>query len=106
MKIHHLKCLTEYYWPMVYGQKTFDIRLNNRGFAVGDIVVQHEVVAVAEFENVAKVLSDVKPPNYGVERTGHYTAFKVNYICDYAQQDGYVVMSVENTDYQSCKDTL
>jgi hypothetical protein len=35
---HELKTWPDYFWPLVHGEKTFDLRLNDRDFQVGDLV--------------------------------------------------------------------
>jgi hypothetical protein len=41
-KIHHLKTLPEYYWPIDTGDKTFEIRKNDRDFQIGDTLFLEE----------------------------------------------------------------
>ena len=36
--IHELKLWPDFYRPMVLGKKTFEIRWDDRGFAVGDVL--------------------------------------------------------------------
>lgn len=74
-KIHSLKILPEYFEAVVQGYKTFEIRENDRDFKVGDRLSLHEYI-----------------PDKGY--TGDYITVIVIYITDYAQQDGYVVMSI------------
>ncbi len=38
MKIHELKCHTEYFMKVVTSQKKFEIRKNDRNFEVGDVL--------------------------------------------------------------------
>lgn len=42
MKVHHLKTLPEHFGPVCRGEKTAEVRLDDRGFAVGDLLVLHE----------------------------------------------------------------
>ena len=39
---HHLKTWTEYFWAVVRGDKKFEIRVNDRDYKVGDILVLEE----------------------------------------------------------------
>lgn len=38
MNIHHLKTWPEYYREIIEGSKTFELRVNDRGFEIGDIL--------------------------------------------------------------------
>ncbi|MBV1843600.1 DUF3850 domain-containing protein [Photobacterium ganghwense] len=69
MKLHDLKIKTEYLTAILDGDKTFEIRKNDRDFKVGDRVR----------------LNDGK----------HYLVIRIKYITDFAQQDGYVVFSFD-----------
>lgn len=42
MKTHELKTWPQYYVPLAEGKKTFEIRRNDREFAVGDALVLKE----------------------------------------------------------------
>ena len=74
MTTHHLKTLPHFFGATVAYVKTFEIRYNDRDYQVGDILVLQEWTAATGF-------------------TGRETRVRVAYICDYAQQPGYVVMS-------------
>ncbi|WP_273857055.1 DUF3850 domain-containing protein [Photobacterium sp. GSS17] len=69
MKLHDLKIKTEYLKAILDGDKTFEIRKNDRDFKVGDRVR----------------LNDGK----------RYLVIRIKYITDFAQQDGYVVFSFD-----------
>ena len=71
---HELKILPEYFEAVAAGNKTFEIRKNDRNYKVGDTLI------LQEFD--------------GEKYTSRCTQRVVNYITDYAQQDGYVVMSM------------
>lgn len=72
-KIHNLKIRAEYALSKLKGDKMFEIRKNDRNYEVGDIVL-YNVIDDAELNRqfVAKF-------------------YKITYITNYAQQDGYVV---------------
>jgi uncharacterized protein YqfB (UPF0267 family) len=38
MKIHELKCWPEFFKPILTGEKTFELRDDDRGFRAGDIL--------------------------------------------------------------------
>lgn len=77
-KEHHLKILPEYFEPVRYGLKTFEIRKNDRDFQVGDTLL----------------LKEYEDGNF----TGNMLRAVINYITAYAQQDNYVVMAIELED--------
>lgn len=42
MRTHHLEIWPEYFLPVTTGDKTFELRRDDRGFAVGDVLVLEE----------------------------------------------------------------
>ncbi|EGO8793662.1 DUF3850 domain-containing protein [Enterococcus faecalis] len=74
-RIHHLKILPEYFEAIVSGDKCFEIRKNDRGYKVGDILR----------------LNEYEDGKY----TGNFHVAEITYITDYAQQDGYVVLGIK-----------
>lgn len=44
MAHHDLKCRQDYYVEVIAGRKTFEVRRDDRAFAVGDTVRLHEVI--------------------------------------------------------------
>ena len=73
IKIHNLKIRAEYALPKLKGNKMFEIRKNDRNYEVGDIVLYN-------------VIDDVELNRQFVSKF-----YKITYITNYAQQDGYVV---------------
>ncbi|MBC6123113.1 ASCH/PUA domain-containing protein [Listeria seeligeri] len=74
-KTHELKILSEYYWDIIEGRKTFEIRKNDRDFQVGDYVI------LKEFKDG--------------KHTGWKITVEVTYITDYEQKENYVVMGIK-----------
>lgn len=75
-RIHKLKTWTGYYQAVFDGVKTFEIRLNDRDYRVGDDLI----------------LEEYEPDK---ERyTGRKCRAKITYITDFGQVGGYVVMSI------------
>ena len=75
--VHELKILPEYYKAIINGQKTFEIRFNDRDFRVGDTLL------LKEWD--------------GKKYTGRIVERKVSYLLDDSSGyvlDGYVVMSL------------
>jgi hypothetical protein len=79
MKTHTLKIRKIYATAILYGQKTFEIRENDRNFKVGDhvkfIVVDDDLKIPNEYE-ITYVLKDV--PNYGLKKG--YCVFTIKKI--------------------------
>jgi hypothetical protein len=69
---HNLKIKMEYFWAVLNGLKTFEIRYNDRNFKVFDYVYLNEVDDKFDF-------------------TGRSIKVKIIYITDFEQKDGYVV---------------
>lgn len=74
--IHELKILPSFYAPILSGDKTFEIRKNDRDFKVGDTLI------LKEWD--------------GEGFTGSAVSVQVTYLTDYAQRKGYVVMAITN----------
>lgn len=72
---HELKSLPEFFNPILDGNKTFEIRLNDRGFNVGDRLLLREYVGAFGYTTRAIIV-------------------EVIYITDFAQREGFVVMSI------------
>jgi hypothetical protein len=80
IRVHDLKVLPEFFNAVFIGDKTFEVRRNDRGFKVGD------VLNLREYE-------------LGGERyTGRALRMTVSYILEGAElsviPDGYCVMSI------------
>lgn len=78
-KEHDLKVLKEYFYDIYSRKKTFELRLNDRGFEVGDIL------NLNEFD--------------GQEFTGNKVKRIVTYILEDAERfglmEGFVIMAIE-----------
>lgn len=73
---HDLKAWPEYFVAVSDGRKTFEIRKNDRGFKVGDILMLREYIPSSD------------------EYTGCYILVKVTYITAFDQVNNNVVMSI------------
>lgn len=71
MKNHQLKIKSEHLNAIILGDKTFEIRKNDRDFKAGDRVTLIE------------------------EEGNRYLTIRIKYITSYAQQDGYIVFSFD-----------
>jgi hypothetical protein len=65
---HSLKCWPQYFAALLDGSKTFEIRKNDRNFAVGDVLVIRELCA-----------SDSETVNPAIY-TGRVCVFDVTYV--------------------------
>lgn len=89
MRTHELKCWPEPYDAIVAGTKRFEFRRDDRGFAVGDILV------------LRKWNPSAGPGGYYFrdDATGDYPSItaRVTYILvgRHGVPDGFVVMSIE-----------
>ena len=72
---HHLKILPEYFQQVAIGNKTFELRKNDRDFKVGDIIF------LEEWDN---------------EYTGRVLELEITYILSNFKglEEGYVILSV------------
>ena len=95
MKLHEIKLLEQYAKAKKDGIKPFEIRKNDRDFKVGDIVKY----------NIVENYTEPYPPNRTLTRESHNKeltnyfnnrVFKIKYITDYEQKDGYVVFVDES----------
>ncbi|MGE7650500.1 ASCH/PUA domain-containing protein [Peribacillus frigoritolerans] len=74
---HGLKIHPKYFESVITGDKTFEIRKNDRDYSVGDRLF----------------LNEFDPANQ--QYTGRRTRVIVTYITNYAQVDNYVVMGIK-----------
>ena len=90
MKLHELKLLDIYAKLKKDKIKLFEIRKNDRGFQVGDLVKYNIVEEYYDEENkkILQNCSDKELCEYFEDRV-----FKIKYITNYEQQNGYVVFS-------------
>lgn len=77
MTIHTIKSIPRFYEPLIKGQKTFEIRFNDRGYQVGDRLI------------IAEYLESV------MRHTGRFSEWTVVYVTAFAQKEGWVVLGVE-----------
>lgn len=76
---HEIKCWPEYYEALLSGEKTFEVRKDDRGYAVGDVLL------ISEWS-----------PTSG-EYTGREGRWEVTYVLKggaFGVEPGYVVMGL------------
>lgn len=77
MKAHELKIGSKYFEAVKDGRKKFEIRNNNRNYQEGDVLI------LREYDPFTQLFS------------GEAIKVEVTYMTDYAQQDDYVVLGIE-----------
>ena len=77
---HELKCHPEYFYRICSGQKSFEIRKNDRDFQVGDTLILKEY-----------------DPEKGWPDHGSYASVRADiiYTSTFAQQEGYIVLGIK-----------
>lgn len=76
---HELKLSTEFFGRVQSGQKTFEIRKNDRDFQVGDVLI------LREWDPSERLYIDYSAP----------IRANVVYMTSFEQKDGYVVLGIE-----------
>lgn len=80
MKVHELKILPEYFEQVFAGEKTFEIRKDDREYQTGDLL--H--------------LKEFDVDGY----TGKSVLVRVTYITTFKQEPGYVVMAIKEPGFE------
>ena len=89
MITHKLKCWPVYFDAIRRGEKTFEARLNDRGFQKGD-----HVILMRTYEDSP---GTVEPPPFGNSDAMYELHFQIGWILTGGQfgiQDGYCVFSL------------
>lgn len=76
-RVHELKCWPHFFAAIKVGTKLFEIRRNDRGFSIGDVLRLHE------FDPIDEVY------------TGRFIERRVTYVTGFEQRDGFVVIGLE-----------
>lgn len=74
---HELKIASEFFEAVKDGRKKFEIRKNDRNYQEGDVLM------LLEYDKYYEAF------------TGEKITVEIIYMTDYAQQDGYVVLGIE-----------
>lgn len=96
MKLHELKIEKQYAIEKVGGRKMFEIRKNDRDFQVGDLI--HYIVVDDETrEDITSAKIKVGLPILEALDRFEFALklYRITYITDYEQKDGYVVFGEE-----------
>ena len=74
---HELKILDCYFQAVAEGKKTFEIRLDDRGYQAGDTVTLNEISGLHKMMTGRRI-----------------EALQIGYVTAYEQKEGYVVFSL------------
>jgi hypothetical protein len=85
---HEIKCWPQYFCRVLDGSKTFEVRVNDRGYQPGDEVVMKEWNPEAHTVDDGITGCFKEPIGY----TGRKVKFKVGYV--YPMKSGNVVFSI------------
>lgn len=75
-KKHMVKCWPEFFEVMWSGVKTFEVRVNDRNYTVGDTIALHEYNPAKRFYS------------------GRFVERRIVYITEYLQREGYIIMQL------------
>jgi hypothetical protein len=102
MKVHELKTWPEYFKAIKKGEKTFELRKNDRDFEKGDILVLREFIPCKICGGRGRAMfggpdfdSCCEKPHG--EYTGRKIKRKVTYIleCSFHRYENYVIMAIK-----------
>lgn len=105
MKAHNLKLDDLFFDDVKSGEKTFEIRNNDRDFRVGDFLVLHRSDEGVFAER--KLIKDHPSSVWSLhsekliesdEWNSDFITAEVTYITDYKQQEGYVALGIKLVD--------
>lgn len=89
MKHHKLKLISRYFKDVVDGNKKSEVRFNDRGYQVGDVVTLQE----GDLDNGEFVY------------TGRTISAKISFIDNYALSDGFLNLSLSDVGLLICEDS-
>ena len=99
-KIHELKCWPIYFEQIQDGNKTFELRYNDRSFQVGDIVILHEFYVQSESRArlSAVKMESLDGPHPSGGYTGRYLSRTITYIMVgpiFGLSEGWVILGLK-----------
>ena len=81
--IHSVKCYPEFFSSLKDGTKTFEVRKNDRPYAVGDFLAVNEYASFDPYEDVREELIERFDRSDGKGRySGDCLLFRITYILD------------------------
>ncbi len=95
--IHSIKCYPDYFKALKDGAKPFEVRKNDRPYAVGDYLAVNEFVSIDPYESVREELLESFSRSADNGRySGNCLLFKITYILDDSEycKDGTVILGL------------
>lgn len=96
MKVHEIKLNTEFFDDVLSGVKTFEIRKNDRGYQIGDLLAMSMHNGKSYLEKWKGFYGN---PQNALHETNLHEAdtifARVVYISDYEQKEGYIILGIE-----------
>lgn len=104
--IHAVKCYPKYFKALKSGEKTFEVRENDRAYKVGDYLAVNEFESEIIYRGCPKL-----PKNFVSTKGGYYTGksllFQITYILDEPEYcaRGKVILALKRIDFESGGDS-
>lgn len=95
--IHTVKCYPEHFGKLKSGEKTFEVRKNDRPYVVGDYLAVNEFASADPYEEVFEELLEYFSREADNGRySGDCLLFKITYILDNPQfcKEGMVILGL------------
>lgn len=93
MDIHELKILPKYFKDVVEGNKTFEIRKDDRDYKVGDILILKEY----DLSNLRKI-TEGNYTHYTCKKIVKKISYVLKDIPEFGLKEGYVLLGIKETD--------
>lgn len=85
MKIHELKILKDFADAVYSGDKTFELRENDRGFQKGDHIIFTALDSISEFTS-----------NIMIDHAINYCEYEITYVLNnWGLKEGYVALAIK-----------
>lgn len=94
MKLHNLRILPKYYEKVLSGEKTFEIRKDDRGFEVGDkLILKEYIPGYRDLTGFEEVIIDEK-------YTGREVQKEISYVLKdaevYGLKRGFCILAIKD----------
>lgn len=97
--VHAVKCYPKYFAPLSTGEKTFEVRKNDRPYRVGDYLAVNEFVPESEdpYDDIPEIPTSTDQRRAdGGRYSGKCLIFKITYILDDSSfcKEGFVILGL------------